>query len=305
MFLNSIDTLVMHYFLILLISSTLFSCSFNQSKSTDNNPIVWNDTVINKEQLLQFSLDNSEDYRKVLEMLDKGDLASLDAAKILLINSVADTLIRDSMFVDFIDFYHSVAGGYLENNENIMGKLENTPSKEAIDQLKSNLAPYGFLLSQSKGTFYLEPQTEYLLQNFGAVLSPAYRDYLTIGSKEQKSGFAEDRDYRIPSDSLIARIITWENFMTRYPNFISILMAEDQYARYMGALLAGTNETKVFNSETNLLSDSSKLAFESLILKNPESKSSEVVKAYLELLKTTNFNYTDKVDSFLIEKVYH
>jgi len=295
----------MRNFLILLISSTLFACGFNQSKSPDNNPIIWNYTLINKEHLLQISLENSEDYRKVLEMLDKGDLASLDAAKMLIKNSTTDSLTRDSMFVDYIDFYHSVAGSYLENNENIIGNIENPPSTEAIDQLKSNLASYGFLLSQSKGTFYLEPQTEYLLQNFGAILSLAYRDYLTIGSKEQKSGFGKDQDYRIPSDSLIARIITWENFMVRYPKFISILMAEDQYAKYMSAFLAGTNETKVFNSETNLLSDSSKLSFESLILKNPESKSAEVVKAYLELLKTTNFNYTDKVDSFLIEKVYH
>ena len=41
------------------------------------------------------------------------------------------------------------------------------------------------------------------------------------------------------------------------------------------------------------------------IVKNPESKSTELVKAYLELLKSTNFNYTDRVDSFLLEKVYH
>ena len=82
-------------------------------------------------------------------------------------------------------------------------------------------------------------------------------------------------------------------------------MAQDQYAQYLGAFLAGMDNSRVFDPETNRLSDSTKTSFESFIVKSPEGKSAEVVKAYLNLLKSTNFNYTDKVDSFLLEKVYH
>ena len=93
--------------------------------------------------------------------------------------------------------------------------------------------------------------------------------------------------------------------MTKYPNFISIKMAQDQYAQYLGAYLAGMDNSRVFDQSTNRLNDSSKVSFEAFILKNPQSNSTEVVKAYLDLLKSTNFNYTDRVDSFLLEKVYH
>jgi len=295
----------MRYIFILLISSFLFSCNFNQSKNTEINPIARKDSTVDLEKVAQMKLTNPNEYRLVLDKLDQGDLASLDIASMLFKNSMADTLTRDSMFVVFNDFYNNVAGSYLENNEVVNTQLEKSPSSETVKRLKVSLASYGILLSSSEGTFYLEPQTEYLLKNFGMTLSPAYREYLIIGSKEQQERFAEDGTILISSDSLTTRIMTWENFMVRYPDFISIKMAQDQYSQYLGAFLAGMDNSRIFDPATNHLNDSSKVAFESFVVKNSESKSTEVVKAYLELLKSTNFNYTDKVDSFLLEKVYH
>jgi hypothetical protein len=290
---------------ILLISSLLFSCDFKQSKSPGSNLLSKNDSTVDTEKVVQLKLSTANEYHKVLDKLDHGNLSSLDLACKLFKNSVADTITRDSMLVTFSDFYNTLAESYLENNEAVSTQLQNSPSPEVLNKIKTSLAAYGIRLSSSEGAFYLEPQTEYLLQKFGSELSPAYREYLTIGSKEQKSRFAEDGTILIPSDSLSSRIMTWENFIKRYPDFISIKMAQDQYAQYMGAFLAGMDNSRIFNSATNRLNDSSKVSFESFIVKNPESISAGVVKSYLDLLKSTNFNYTDKVDSFLLEKVYH
>ena len=298
------NTFAMRYIFILLISSLLFSCNFNQTKKPDVSTRVQNDSAVDTAKVAKMKLTNPIEYRIVLDKLDQGDLTSLDVAGTLFKNCVTDTVTLDSMFVVLNDFYNSVAGNYLENNESANATLEKSPSAAAINQLKSSLASYGILLSSSEGTFYLEPQTEFLLRNFGERLSPAYREYLTIGSKEQQTRFAEDGKILIPSDSLTSRIMTWEKFMARYPDFIAIKMAQDQYAQYLGAFLSGMDNSKIFNTETNRLNDSSKSSFETFVLKNPESKSTETVKAYLDLLKSTNFNYTDKVDSFLLENVY-
>ena len=295
----------MRYIFTLLISSILISCNFNQAKSTDSSSSAKGDSAADLQKIALLKLSSAAQYRKVLDKLDQGELTSLNVAGTLFKNAVSDTLTRDSMFVVFNDFYNSVAGGFLENNESAGSQLEKTPSSEAVKQLKTSLASYGILLTSSEGAFYLEPQTEYLLKNFGSFLSSSYREYLTIGSKEQKTRFAEDGTILIPTDSLTSRIVAWENFMTKYPDFISIKMAQDQYAQYLGAYLAGMDNSRVFNLETNQLSDSSRSSFESFVLKNPESKSTETVQAYLDLLKSTNFNYTDRVDSFLLEKVFH
>jgi len=295
----------MRLFFIILISSFLFSCNFNQSKNTGASSMTQSDSIIDPEKVMKMKLTNTNEYRKVLDHLDQGELTSLDAASTLFKNSVADSLARDSMFVVFSDFYNSFAGSYLENNEDINMQLEKSPSSELVKQLRSSLSAFGILLLSSEGKFYLEPQTEYLLNNFGPELSSAYRAYLTIGSKEQKERFAEDGTILISSDSLTSRIMTWDNFIAKYPDFISIKMAQDQYAQYMGAYLAGMDNSRIFDPASNLLNESSKVSFESFILKNPECNSTEIVKAYLDLLKSTNFNYTDRVDSFLIDKVYH
>jgi len=295
----------MRYIFILLISSFLLSCNFNQSKNNDVKSISEKDTKVDPERLALMKLTNSNDYRQVLDKLDPGDLASLNLASTLFKNSVADTLTRDSMFVVLNDFYTNVAGNYLENNEVVNTQLENSPSAEVINKLKISLASYGMNLNSLEGTFYLEPQTEYLLRNYGAELSTAYREYLTIGVKEQRTRFAEDGKILIPSDSLTSRIRTWDNFMTKYPDFVSVKLVQDQYAQYLGAYLSGMDNSRVFDPATNHLKDSSKVSFEAFVVNNPEGKSTEVVKAYLELLKSTNFNYTDRVDSFLLEKVYH
>ena len=198
-----------------------------------------------------------------------------------------------------------MAGSYLENNETVSSQLEGSPAEEVITRLKSTFAPYGILLSATGGEYSLEPQTEYLLQSFGGTLSPAYREYLTLEEKEQKGRFAVNGTILIPADSLTTRIITWENFLERYPGFVSYKLAQDQYAQYLGAYLAGMDNSRVFDAMSNRLTDSSKVAFEAFVTNHPQGKSSEIVKAYLDLLHTTNFNYTDKVDSFLLEKVYH
>lgn len=298
------NIIVMRYIFILLIGSLLFSCNFNQSKSADTSPGVVKDSTVDLAKVAQMKLTNPNEYRLVLDKLDQGDLTSLEAASMLFKNCVADTLIRDSMFVVFNDFYNIVAGSYLENNEVVNSQLENAPSSEAINKLKASLTSYGISLSSSEGTFYLEPQTKYLLKNFGSALSPAYHEYLTIGSKEQLEPFAKDGTILISSDSLTARIMTWEKFMTNYPDFISIKLAQDQYAQYFGAYLAGMDNSRIFDPATNRLNESSQTSFEAFVVNHPESKSTEVVKAYLDLLKSTNFNYTDKVDSFLLENVY-
>lgn len=292
---------IFFFFLIGLV----FSCDFKQSKNKETNPLAITDSIVDIEKLSGMKLTNPDQYRQVIDKLDQGDLASIDIAKILFENSTADTLTRDSMFVVFNDFFNLAATGYLNNNEVIKEQFENSPSTEVVNKLKNILYTYGILVGSSEGNFYLDPQNDYLLQNFGSKLSSGYRDYLTILSKEQKARFAEDGAILIPVDSLISRIITWENFMSRYPDFISVKMAQDKYAQYLSAFLAGMDNSRVFDRSTNHLNDSVKVSFESFLVKYPQGKSSELVKAYLEMLKSTNFIYSERVDSFLLEKVYH
>lgn len=295
----------MRYIIIMLIGSVVFSCNFQQTKNVDGKPVVDNVPVIDLQEVAEIRLTNPNDFRLVLEKLDPGDLNSLNLAGIVFRNCVADTLTRDSMFVVFNDFYNNVAANYPENNESFSTQLSKSSSENGLNQINTHLASYGILLKSSEGISYIEPRLEFLSENYGSGLSLAYREYLTLCIKEQQAPFAEDGLILIPVDSIVSRILVWENFVSKYPDFIAIRMAQDQYTQYLGAFLTGMENSRVFDSETNHLDDKAKLGFESFVAKNPGRVSSGIVRAYLDLLESTRFNYTEKVDSFLLEKVYH
>ncbi|MEI6142926.1 MAG: hypothetical protein WCP85_26855 [Mariniphaga sp.] len=291
-------------FYLLLVISLITSCNFIRTNRFGNHPTSGIDQAVDLNEIALTKIASVGEYRDVLHQIDQGDLKSIEVASKLLINCDLDSISCDSMFYDFSDFMNIATSNYLENNVLISSQLANSTSKDTIDKIGEMLAPYGIGLVSSEGAWYLEPQSDYLLKNFGPKLSTAYREYLNIEVQEQKKRFAEDGSILIPLDSLASRIITHENFMALYPDFISGKLAHDKYCQYLGAYLAGMDNSRVFDNVTNLLKDEPRKSFESFIVRNPEKKSTEIVKAYLEMLGTTNFNYTDKVDSFLLAKVY-
>ncbi len=292
---------IFHLFLII---SLLMSCNFIKSRNSGKNHNSGNERIVDLNALMQMKIVSVGDYRDVLHQLDQGDLKSIEVAATLLKNCDSDSISLDSIFFEFTDFLNIATSSFLDNNERVSTQLANSTSKDSIDRIGQMLAPYGIGLVASEGAWYLEPQNGYLLKNFGSKLSTAYREYLNIEVEEQKTRFAEDGSILIPIDSLASRIITHENFMDRHPDFIAGKMAQDLFAQYLGAYLAGMDNSRVFDKVTNILKDEPRKSFESFIERNPNRKSTEIIKAYLDLLRATNFYYTDKLDSFLLAKVY-
>lgn len=294
----------MHIISIVLVLFLFFACNFTQPKGKDSHPQEKHYVTIDTTVIAGIKLASTADYHRILDTIDAGDLLSLDIAGILFRNCTADTLTHDSLFVLLRDFYNHLAEVYLENNEKISSQLVNSPSILTVSTLKTTFAAHGLLLGSSEGTYFLEPQISFLFQKYGSAVSTAYREYLTIESREQKERFIGEGKILITPDSLMSRIITWDHFIGKYPDFVSLRFAQDKYAQYLGAFLTGIEGSKIFDPETTLLSDSSRICFELFIVKNPDSRTTEVVKSYLDLLKSTDFRYTEKVDSFLLEKVF-
>jgi len=280
----------------------LFACGVRNSSEPFNRLGTNHDQILTPGQLEKVEIQTASDYRKVLQQIDPADLASLDAAKNLILKSTADSLVSDSMFVSFYDFYTRLADIYVESNEQVASQLASSKSQSSLN---AEFASRGLRLVSDKGIFSLKTQNNYLLRNFGSRLSSSFREYLTIASKEQDIPFRKDGKIAIVSDSLVSRILTWESFMGRYPDFIEIRLVQDEYTQYLGAYLSGTDNARAFNPNTSQLHDSLRLSLENFVVNHPDSKSADLVKDYLEMLKTTNYNYTEKVDSFLLEKVYH
>ena len=293
---------------ILFASILLFfiSCNSHQTNhGKGSEGIAFHDSIIDLEKVVMLKITNAEDYDQILDVLDKNKLNSINLAIKLFQNANADTLSRDSMFAAFNDFIALMANSYLENNDSLHRQLAGEVPEIKINRIKSTLSEYGMTLTTAEGEYYLEPETDYLLKNFGSKLSSAYVEFLTISAGEQKEKFADDGAILIPMETLMARIITWEDFIGKYTHFIALNKAEDYYTQYLEAFLSGTENSKVFDPVSKKLNEKSKAAFEIYVQNNPGRKSAHIVKEYYDLLKSSNFLYSDKVDSFILEKLYN
>ncbi len=294
---------VFYLFFPLLI---LISCNLNKKGSIkDNNQKDREQESVDPGKIVHLKISSADEYGQVLEMLNKKDLKSIDLAIKVFRNSKADSLSMDSMFVAFNDFLSMMAGTYLENKDSLQGRKGIDISDEETKQIKEKLSAYGLLLSTAEGDFYLEPDNDYLVQNFSDKISPAYNEFLQIAVSDQKEKFADDATILIPIDSLAKRIRVWEDFMEKFPSFISSGKALDFYSQYLETYLTGTDNTKAFDPVSNKLKDNLKKSFENYIAQNPGRKSALIVKDYYDLLKSTGFQYSEKVDSFILEKVYN
>ena len=294
----------MPHFLTILIAFIFLSCTSSAPKSADDSSERQNRSAIDTIKVEKIQIANPAEYLSVLDTLDRGDLSSLYVAATIFKNSQTDSLTCDSLFSGYYDFLKLFAQRYLENNQKAGTELIHSRSVGAFERLKSSLSNYEIHLDSLDGSYSLEPNNGCLLLKFGDRLTTAYRSFLALRSWERTRWMAGGSQYVIPHDSLAARIILWENFIHQHPTFVSIREAQEQYTQSLGDFLAGTNHSVVFDPETYLLIDSSRVAFESLILKNPESESAEIVKAYLGVLEATDYRYSEKIDSFLLKKVF-
>lgn len=284
----------------------LISCNWSQKgPAKDTNQKDQQQLFADPAKVARLKIGSADEYNQVLEMLNKKDLKSIDLAIKLFRNSAADSLSRDSMLVAFNDFLSVMAGTYLENSDSLQGKSGIDISKEATAQMKERLSGYGMMLTTSEGDFYLEPDNDYLIQNFSDKISPAYNEFLLIAASDQKEKFADDASILIPMDSLAKRITVWEDFMQKYPTFVSIGKAQDYYSQYLETFLSGTDNSKAFDPKTNKLKEDFKKSFEKYLAEYPDRKSAAVVKDYYDLLKSSGLVYSDKVDAFILEKVYN
>lgn len=284
----------------------LISCNYNRKEAgKDNNQKDLEQGYVDSGKITRLKIDNADEYNEVLEMLNKKDLKSIDLAIKVFRNSAADSLSRDSMLVVFNDFLSVIASTYLENNDSLQGKSGIDISEKATAQMKDRLSGYGMMLTTSEGDFYLEPDNDYLIQNFSDKISPAYNEFLQIAASDQNEKFADDASILIPIDSLAKRITVWEDFKDKYSSFVSIGKAQDYYIQYLETYLSGTDNSKAFDPKSNKLKEDLKISFEKYPVEYPGRKSAAVVKDYYDLLKSSGFLYSEKVDAFILEKVYN
>ena len=129
-----------------------------------------------------------------------------------------------------------------------------------------------------------------------------YREYLEITYKENEDPYFTDGSILVSYDKIADRLLTWENFLKKYPNSNLAEIANEKCNIYRRIYILGsdnspTREGGWENNELFYIPENNLKEFNRFIEKYPDSPTVELIKFYLE-------NYKNKdVDTMLNEKI--
>lgn len=142
----------------------------------------------------------------------------------------------------------------------------------------------------------------YYYNIFKNYVTDDYKEYLKITSKENEELYYTDGSILVPYDKIADRLLTWENFLKKYPNSDLAEIANEKCNIYrriyiLGSDNAPTREGGWENNELFYIPENNLKEFNRFIEKYPDSPTVELVKFYLE-------NYKNKdVETLLNEKI--
>lgn len=261
-----------------------------------NVEIILNELNTTIEESISDSPDMSlDDYKNYLDSLDKTDVNSIQKGLKVFIknhNSFSQEE-KDKAFVKYNDFFYSIVNKYGEtilNNQDLMNQIYNEAEDNNVVDLNAlldllnnpNLAKKdpqvqivtdqvyfnGLKFEMSEGNVYINAQPSFLYNNFKSYLSKAFQEYLAISTKDDAEICVDDACILISFDDLGNRIITWEEFIEVYPNFIYIDDIKKLHDWYLKLFLHGLNNSPLFSYPDYILNPSLKEAYENFIL-NP------------------------------------
>lgn len=109
-----------------------------------------------------------------------------------------------------------------------------------------------------------------------------------MGTQTQEH-YYDDLTLMISWDDLAARIISVENFIQKYKDSEYAMEMSELFDEYFHFYKVGTNHSRVFDYETNIINQDVLKSYESTITKYPGSKLAKLTSEYLSKIEANDY----------------
>ena len=207
------------------------------------------------------------------------------------------TTSADSLFLAFRDGYASAIDSIgRETWDDAPFQNWLISSTAASDSAERFFNARGFALTLSEGSTYPIENTGVLLKTVRPFLTAALRDFLALREHDEAQGFSEDAALLIPWDSVGERVAAWERLLHAYPVFVARQEAQGWYDLYLSTYFLGMDHSPVF--EKTLMPDLH-TSYQRFLLLHGNTRAGRLVRAYLDILRSTGFRNGPPVAAFL------
>ena len=243
--------------------------------------------MFNKDVLNSFV----ENKKSVIERLKTSNKEEADK----IYNEYLETnqLILENINTEHLDFLNNI---YNKDSEYYFTEKDWKTANKFLNNYDLEI----FDLAETEVSIIEVPNYYYNI--FKDYVTDDYREYLEITYKENEEPYITDGSILVPYDKIADRLLTWENFLKKYPNSDLAEIANEKCNTYrriyiLGSDNAPTREGGWENNELFYIPENNLKEFNRFIEKYPDSPTVELIKFYLE-----NYKNID-VDTMLNEKI--
>ncbi len=171
--------------------------------------------------------------------------------------------------------------------------IPQTGTKALMEDAKNS----GYKLIQADGACF--PVIDYTFyQSFGENITPEVLEYIHILEQNSEQPPLHNAALAVSWDELISRAVRQECFLEDYHNTKTAEKLTSLYQAYARLIFFGSDNTPLFDTETGILKDEVKAAFENAVKSYKNSAIAKEIKDFLKILKKNDFRYTDEAEKF-------
>lgn len=266
---------------IIIFGVLLSSCKKTEPASSDKINIK-NDSITT-ENLPQNSETDSEALlasfsKKRLEIIQKLKTLSGEEA--------------NALYEKYSSENSSLLHAIMEKQNTLLEKFynEDEKDKEAVKLFGTELLKHQLNYDEiGEGIVEITTKNDFYYTIFKDYVTNDYKDYLYLISEENKMPYSSDAALVISFKDLGDRIISWENFMTKYPNSKLIPSVKEQYKFYQLDYLFGQDNTPTVERANELYIYPENIQeFDRFEKKYPKSPTVPLIHLFRENFKDEN-----------------
>lgn len=228
------------------------------------------------------------------ETSDSGLLEQFSKRKnevVLQLKSIQDKEAANALYEKYFEESSSLLQEIAGKESEVLDKFyhEDVASKKAVKLLGEKLSQHQLEFSEiGEGYVEIDPIPDFYYKIFKNYVTDDYKDYLYLKSEENKSLYSADAGLVISFKDLGDRVISWENFMTKYPNSKLISSVEEEYKNYQMDYLVGQDNTPTAerSSDEKYIYPENIQEFNRFLKKYPNSPTVPLVNLFLENFKS-------------------
>ncbi|AFC25784.1 SH3 domain-containing protein [Saprospira grandis] len=146
-----------------------------------------------------------------------------------------------------------------------------------------------------KGELLLVPNIDKFQRRVYRIAPANGRIFLDLYAQDIEEPVLKDGEIIRPITELAARLISWDKFLLRLPNYELKDWIEEQKSLYLRALLQGTANRPAFAGQPKRLEDDFQLAYKNLLEQMGEASLILKMQPYVEVLAQENYIYNERV----------